>query len=386
MGMYTPLGPDTNSTWSALLAGRCGVKRITRFDPTGFPVTFAAQAPNPEPGSDLKLSLVKTALSEALEQSRFVGGPDTAICVGSEASRPDLQTLARRYRLGELPSSREIMASAALAPSLLVREMTSCTGPISTISTACTSSGQAIGEGFLRIRRRQVGAVVVGGVDVLVDPLMIAGFSLLGALSTRNDDPATSSRPFDRDRDGFVLGEGAAFMILEDLERARARGATVLGTVLGYGSSLNAYRITDSPPDGRGAALAMEAALRSAGIQAERVDYINAHGTSTMQNDSSETAAMHSVFSATNSRVPISSTKGSTGHLIAACGALEAVFCLLAMRDSLAPHTLNLRDPHPDMGLHFVMDEPLHRPINISISSSFGFGGSNAVLVLGRNP
>ncbi len=386
LGMCTPLGLDTETTWKALLAGQCGIARITRFDPTGFPVTFAAQAENPEPGADLKSALVRRALAEAVGQARFRGGSRTAVCVGSEASRPELGTIARRYRLGELPDPAEFRRAAPWAPSRLVQELTSASGPVSTISTACSSSGQAVGEAAMRIRRGPADSAIAGGVDVLVDPLMVAGFSLLGALSTRNDDPARSSRPFDRQRDGFVLGEGSAFLVLEDEERAAARGAPVLGRVLGYGSSLNAYRITDSPPDGRGAALAMTAALESAGIAPADVDYVNAHGTSTAQNDASEPMALYRVFHRENPGVPISSTKGSTGHLIAACGAVEVGFCLLAMRDSVIPHTLNLREPDPDLGLNHVMGAPLSKEVRISISNSFGFGGSNAVVVLERGP
>jgi 3-oxoacyl-[acyl-carrier-protein] synthase II len=224
--------------------------------------------------------------------------------------------------------------------------------------------------------------MVVGGVDVLVDPLMITGFAKLGALSERNDDPAAASRPFDRDRDGFVLGEGAGFLVLEELERARARGATILAELSGFGCSCNAYRITDSPPDGRGAYQAMAAALEDAGLKPADIGYINAHGTSTPMNDPSEARGILRTFP---SPVPVSSTKSSMGHLVAACGAVEAILCILAIRDGKLPPTINLDHPDPECDLDHVANIAREADITHAMTNAFGFGGSNGSLVLSRH-
>jgi 3-oxoacyl-[acyl-carrier-protein] synthase II len=262
--------------------------------------------------------------------------------------------------------------------------MADARGPRSTVSTACTSSSQAIGEAMLRIRRGEVDAMICGGVDALSEPLMVVGFSKLGALSTRNDDPTRASRPFDRDRDGFVLGEGAGFLVLEEEGIARRRGAPILARLDGWGCSCNAWRITDSPPDGRGAAQAMAAALADARIAAEDVGYINAHGTSTPQNDLSESRAILKVFG--GARVPVSSTKGHMGHLVAACGAVEAILCVQSLRDGVLPPTLNLQNPDPECPLEHLLDAPREARIRYAVTNAFGFGGSNGSLVLGAAP
>lgn len=264
--------------------------------------------------------------------------------------------------------------------------MADARGPRSTISTACTSSAQAVGEAFHHIRRGSIVAAIAGGVDTLVDPLMVAGFSLLGALSTRNDSPETASRPFDRDRDGFVLGEGAGFMVLESYEYAHARGAEILGEVLGYGTSLNAWRITDSPPDGRGAAQAMEGALTDARLSLTDIGYINAHGTSTSQNDLSESTAIRRVFGDHCEDLWVSSTKSMMGHLVAACGAVEFMISLLAIRHGAIPESLNLENPDPACPLRFVRGGPAETPLRHALSNAFGFGGSNASLIVGPCP
>jgi 3-oxoacyl-[acyl-carrier-protein] synthase II len=273
---------------------------------------------------------------------------------------------------------------AALAPDAPTRQaaaMAGAEGPRSTVSTACTSSSQAIGEAMLRIRRGEADAMVAGGVDALSEPLMVVGFSKLGALSTRNDDPQSASRPFDRDRDGFVLGEGAGFLILEEEQHARRRGAAILARIEGWGCSCNAWRITDSPPDGRGAAQAMAAALRDAGLAPADIGYVNAHGTSTPQNDLSESRAIRGVFG--GERVPVSSTKGHTGHLVAACGAVEAIFCLQALRDGVLPPTRNTRNVDPDCDVDVLVGDPREARLRYALTNAFGFGGSNGSIVLG---
>ncbi len=402
IGTVTPLGASTEETWAGLLQGRSAIGPITRFDPTGFPVTFAAQSPDPglvhadwlsdrvpDPelaalAHGLKGRLAVAALREALEQSRFsLRGDRVAVCLGSEAARPELGDISARLRSGDLPQARELARLAPDAPTRLTAAIVGSTGPRSTTATACTSSSQAVGEAVLRIRRGEVDAAVAGGVDVLVDPIMVTGFARLGALSTRNDDPARASRPFDRGRDGFVLGEGAGFLILEEAEGALRRGADILGEISGFGCSCNAWRITDSPPDGRGAAQAMVAALADAGLRAEDIDYVNAHGTSTPMNDASETAGIHKALGDDiGRRVPVSSTKSLMGHLVAACGAVEAILCLLAARDGVLPPGINIEDPDPDCDLNHVGPKPVSAPVRHALTNAFGFGGSNGSLLL----
>jgi 3-oxoacyl-[acyl-carrier-protein] synthase II len=235
---------------------------------------------------------------------------------------------------------------------------------------------------MLSIRRGDADAMLVGGVDVLVDPIMVTGFSLLGALSTRNDEPTRASRPFDIGRDGFVLGEGAGFLVLEERGRAMRRGATILGELSGFGCSCNAYRITDSPPDGRGAGSAMTAGLLDAGLLPEEIGYINAHGTSTPMNDASETRGIERAFGHLAQQVSVSSTKSMMGHLVAACGAVEAILCVLAVRDGILPPTINLDEPDPACALNHVQNVAHERRIRHAMTNAFGFGGSNGTLVV----
>lgn len=340
--MVTPLGVGVEATWAKVCAGESGIAEIARFNPAGLPVRFAAETASPpvqpEDEGDLKLRLAITALREALSMSGDVAGPRTGVCMGSEIGRPPLPEVAERMAEGSQPTAKEIQRMDPAAPTRLLAEIAQAQGLTSTVSTACTSSSQAVGEGLLRIRRGDADVMIVGGVDVLVDAIMITGFAKLGALSERNDDPRAASRPFDVDRDGFVLGEGAGVLILEERDRALARGATILGEVSGFGCSCNAYRITDSPPDGRGAYQAMAAALSDAGLNPSDIGYINAHGTSTPMNDPSEARGILRTF---EHNVPVSSTKSSMGHLVAACGAVEAILCVLAIRDGRLPPTIN---------------------------------------------
>jgi 3-oxoacyl-[acyl-carrier-protein] synthase II len=268
------------------------------------------------------------------------------------------------------------------APTRLVAQITGASGPQSTVSTACTSSSQAVGEGLLRIRRGDADCMIVGGVDVLVDAIMITGFAKLGALSERNDEPVAASRPFDSDRDGFVLGEGAGILILEEREMALAKGANILAELSGFGCSCNAYRITDSPPDGRGAHQSMVAALDDAQLSPEDIGYINAHGTSTPMNDPSEARGIQRTFSAP---VPVSSTKSSMGHLVAACGAVEAILCVLAIRNGRLPPTINLDNPDPNCALDHIPNVARDATIDHAMTNAFGFGGSNGCLVVSRH-
>ena len=386
IGAVTPVGNNVPETWRAVVAGESGVQPITRFQPDGFPVTFAAEVASVQ-GRDeasIREELLDIALAEALEMSgELPYSPDRiGVCVGAEAARPALELLAREYRRGSTGELSEFVRNAADAPARSVANRVGAKGPCTTVSTACTSSSQAVGEGLLRMRRGEVDAMIVGGVDALVGPLMVTGFSLLGALSTRNDDPSMASRPFDIDRDGFVLGEGAGFLILEREEAAIARGAEILAELSGYGCSCNAWRITDSPPDGRGAAQAIRAAIEDAGLEPSDIDYINAHGTSTPMNDPSESRAINQVFG--EHRPYVSSTKSSMGHLVAACGAVEAVVCVEVVRHGVMPPTINLQSVDPDCDLNHVQNTAKSFKCEHTLTNAFGFGGSNGSLIISR--
>jgi 3-oxoacyl-[acyl-carrier-protein] synthase II len=257
-------------------------------------------------------------------------------------------------------------------------------GPNANCLTACAASSQAIGEAVEIIRRGEADVMLSGGTHSMIHPLGVTGFNLLTALSTRNDEPTKASRPFDRLRDGFVLGEGAAMVILEEAEHARKRGATILGEIMGYGSTADAFRVTDIHPEGRGAIGCMELAIQDAGLNASEIGYVNAHGTSTQVNDRVESVACHAVFGTNAKQVPVSSTKSMMGHLIAAAGATEVIVCLLAARDGILPATINYENPDPDCTLDYIPNTAREAKINYALSNSFGFGGQNVSLVVGR--
>ncbi len=409
LGCVTPVGADVESTWAALQAGTSGVRGIDRFDASAFDTRFAAQMPSLPPVErwdlepwrqadlvDRKTHLLLVAAQQALAQSGIdARGPRVGVCIGSEGGRKLLERVAVRAAehhgeptleraAGMLPPG-ELARSRPGHPARVLASLVGAEGPTRTVATACTSAGGAIAEALYLLRAGHVDAVLAGGTDTLVEAFMVSGFSLLGALSTRNDDPQGASRPFDRHRDGFVLGEGAGLLVLEREDHARARGANVLGRLLGAGLSNNAYRITDSPPDGTGPLVSMTAALRDAGIGPQDVGYINAHGTSTAMNDLSETRGIRRAFGPHADRLVVSSTKSMIGHLVAACGAVEAVVTLMSLRDGVVHPTLNLTTPDPDCDLDCVPGEARAVPgLSVAISNAFGFGGSNASLVLGR--
>jgi len=409
VGAVTPFGVGAEAAVEGAYAGRSAIGPIRSFDASGFPTTFAAEAPEVDPAPwltgahaqlaglvDRKGAWALAAASEALGSAGLppgAGDPERfGVSVGTEAGRPDLERVAADYlRLagGEDPRAAfealdplEVLANAPNVVAGLLAAVHDARGPNLTVSTACTSSAQSIGEALLRIREGEADVMLAGGTDALTDPFMLTGFSLLGALSERNDDPATASRPFDRDRDGFVLGDGAGFLVVEALGHARARGAAPLAELAGFGTSLSAYRITDSPPDGSGAYEAMLLALEDAGLTPADVDYVNAHGTSTPMNDPSETRAVRRLFG--DDPPPVSSTKSVLGHLVAACGAVEAIVCVAALHRGLLPPTANFHTPDPDCPLDCVPHEPRPADVRVAISNSFGFGGSNGTLVLRR--
>ena len=324
------------------------------------------------------------AAADALRDSGLLAHRPARIgvSIGTESRRPDfLDRLAAGdvypHNYDHLRFSPFVLASRLAAEYGL-------SGPQITVSTACTSGTQALGVAYQKVRWGHADAMLSGGTDSLIDPLMITGFSLLGALSTRNDEPARASRPFDLHRDGFVLGEGGGMLVLEEYEHARARGATLYGEVLGYASSSNAYRLTDSPPDGQGAYLAMRHAIADAGLRPEDIDYINAHGTSTHQNDRSETAAIKRCFGEAAHRVAVSSTKSMMGHLVNGGGAVELIVCLLSLRDGILTPTINYETPDPECDLDYVPNVARRQRVDHALSNSFGFGGVNATVVVGK--
>jgi 3-oxoacyl-[acyl-carrier-protein] synthase II len=405
-GCVTPLGENVEEMWAGLMAGRNAIGPIEKFDASTYPTTFAAEIKSftaPElPRKlnrwlDLKTQYAISSVHQALEQAalspNILASDRTGISIGSEVSRPPLQEIAERFALIEAGETQkafrmtrpsEFVSRSSFFPATAIAQHLGCSGPLLTTSTACTSSAQSIGDALRVIRRGEADVMIAGGTDSLVEELMVMGFSLLGALSTRNDNPQTACRPFDRTRDGFVLGEGAGFIVIESEEHALARGATILGELRGFGSSANAWRVTDSPPDGRGARSSMKAALLDAGLDGQAVNYVNAHGTSTQQNDQSETAAIKGLFGEHASNLAISSTKSMMGHLVAACAAVELIVCLKACQEDKVPPTLNYTTPDPMCDLDFVPNQAREMMVNVAMSNAFGFGGSNGTLLVSK--
>lgn len=385
MGVVTPLAADLDGTWQGLLDGRVAIGPIRRFDASRYPVRFAAEGPDLGVGREtpaISRAWLSRALGEALQtvDLREVPATRIGVFVGSEADRPSLEALSATLE-GHPPVREHLTAHAPWAPTRWLCERLGARGPAATLSTACTSSGQAVGEGLLAVRRGEVDVAVVAGVDVLVHPLMVTGFSRLGALSTRNEDPARASRPFDMDRDGFVLGEGAGVMILAAPHLAATLGPS-LGRVTGYGCTSNAWRITDSPPDGRGAAQAMRLAMEMAGLSPDRVGWVHAHGTSTRQNDLSEAAAVHGALGEAARTVPVSSTKSTMGHLVAACGVVNSAIAVRAVSERRVPPAVNLDKPDPACDLLHPVGGPRPMDHGSALVNAFGFGGVNASVVV----
>jgi 3-oxoacyl-[acyl-carrier-protein] synthase II len=326
-------------------------------------------------------------LEGAVEPSRF------GISLGTEGRRdallPELgarkllpHTAEERRAAIEQAPATEFLRYSPYGLSYALGAVFGARGPISTISTACTSSSQALGYAVEKIRSGEADIMLTGGAECLMEPMQVAGFILLGALSKRNDEPQRASRPFDAARDGFVLAEGAAMLVVEDAWHAYRRGARIYGEIAGFGCSINAYRITDSPPDGQGPYLAMTAALRDAGMTPEDIDYINAHGTSTVQNDSSETMAIKRSMGEHAYRVPVSSTKSMTGHMVNAAGAIEAIISTMAIREGFIPPTINYENPDPVCDLDYVPNQGRRARVRAVLSNSFGFGGSNGSILI----
>ena len=414
LGLVTPVGNDVATTWDNLRAGVSGGAAITLFDASGFPVRIAAEVKGFDAGQaidDRKLLKFANrshgfALAAAEQAFADAGIRPTAAtasrwgcAVGTGMMGVDFAELVAVHRhsaaSGELDAVRLLDDGSANNPLVFCRSQSTTglslltrryniRGYATSVHTACASGGQAIGTALKLIRRGAVDCALAGGFDSMVSPVGIAGFCLLSALSADNDTPQRASRPFDATRNGFLLGEGAGFLVLEEWDAARKRGAHIYAELAGDGNSLSSYRITDSPPDGDGPIQSMRQALADAGATVEEVDYINAHGTSTFMNDKSESAAIHAVFGPQVKKVAVSSTKSSMGHLIAAAGAVEVAVCALSIRDGELPINANLRELDPDCDLALVRDAPERRRVRLTLSNSFGFGGSNSCVALRR--
>lgn len=397
IGAVTPVGLDAPSTWDALVHGRSGITRISRFDPSPYETQIAGEVKGFEPGkymdrkevrhTDRFAQLAVAAASQALADARLATQPDKErIGVAIATGVGGIETLIDQVLLMEKRGPSRL--SPFLVPMLMANAGSAqismqfdLRGPNVTYVSACASSAHAIGECAEIIKRGQADVMVVGGAEAAVLPLPIGAFSTMHAMSRRNDDPEGASRPFDKDRDGFVLSEGAAVVILEERERALARGATIYGELVGYGATADAYHITSPSPEGEGNARAMKMALDQAGLEPAAVDYINAHGTSTQPNDREETAAIKQVFGPHAYKLMVSSTKSMTGHLLGAAGSLEAIACLLALRDGCVPPTINYTTPDPALDLDYVPNTARAARIKIALSNSMGFGGHNASLI-----
>jgi 3-oxoacyl-[acyl-carrier-protein] synthase II len=395
VGVKTPAGNDVASFWEQLRAGRSSARTIESFDPAGLSITFAGEVRDFDPveyfgpkearRQDRVTQLGFGAAADALGDAGELGADPSRCAVIIATGVGGLHTLEENQRLyfEKGPSRVSPFFVPMMMPNAtagVVAMQLGWTGPNLCVATACAAGAHAIGEGVRLIRDGTADVVMAGGTEAAVTPLTVAAFARMGALSSRNDDPERASRPFDADRDGFVIGEGAGCVVLEPLERARARGATVYGEVAGYGRNADAYHITAPSPGGAGAAVCMQLALDDAAMEPSAIGHVNAHGTSTPLNDAAEAEAVRKVFG--DAPPVVTSTKGVTGHLIGAAGAVEAVAALLSVRDGIVPPTANLERVGDDIELDVVAGSPREVGPKPAISNSFGFGGHNASLVL----
>ena len=416
IGCVTPLGNDVQTFWNNLLAGKSGMGPITNFDAETFATSFAAEVKDFDlqryagrreglQHAPRNCHFALKAAAEAWGQSGleewssldrdrvgvYLGageGPqdfEALMNAVGHAYRTDSRTIDERTWYGECSKDLNLWREFEQEPNT-VGNRVSCSlgarGPVYNCLTACAASTQAIGQATDMVRRGEAEIMVAGGAHSMVHLFGITGFVRLTALSTRNEQPQTACRPFDAERDGFVVGEGAGMVILEELESARSRGAKILAEVVGYGSSADAFRITDTHPEGRGAIVCMEMALADAGLKPQDIDYISAHGTGTQENDGTETLAVKKVFGDWAYKVPMSSIKSMTGHLIAAAGAVELISCVLAIRDGMMPPTINLHNPDPECDLDYIPNKARKGKVRVALSNSFGFGGQNDSLVV----
>lgn len=413
MGCVTPIGNSVEEMWTSLLNGVSGIDYITHFDASGFPTKFAAEVKNfrlgdyidrPErfeyAGRNIRFAIgaAVQAMKEAgLTDDQF-DPPRFGVYLGAGEGQQDfflfMRLIANALKDGTFDmdqftreglqsmNPQEELEQEPNMPAGHLASLFNAQGPNLNCLTACAASSQAIGEAVEIIRQGEAELMLTGGAHSMIHPFGMTGFTLLTALSTFNEDPRRASRPFDRDRDGFVLGEGAGMLVLEELEHAKRRRANILGEVIGYGSTADAYRITDIHPEGRGATACINVALKDARCTAEDIDYINAHGTSTAVNDRIETLSIKNAFGELAYRTPVSSTKSMMGHLIAAAGSAEAIVCLKSIQEGILAPTINYENPDPYCDLDYVPNVPREAKIRRTLSNSFGFGGQNVSLIL----
>jgi len=401
LGALTPLGTDVESTWDALVAGRSGAAEITQFDSTDYAVHFACEVKGFDPTEyiDRKQARRMDRFAHLIVAAARQAEADSGISIEAE---PDRIGAAIATGIGGLKAFQDCHSELLergpdrvnpfsipeIIPNMgaaWVSMQLGTQGPLSSQCTACAASNMAIGDGADAIRLGRADVMLCGGTEAPVTEVGIAGFSAMRALSRRNDDPQAASRPFDSQRDGFVMGEAGAVVVLEELEHARARGAKIYAELLGYGLSSDARHITEPDPSGENPARAMTMAFRDAGIDTSEIDYINAHGTSTPLGDSAETRVIKLALGEENARkTPVSSTKGATGHCLGAAGAVEAMFSILAIDRGVLPPTINYDDPDPECDLDYIPNESREADVRVAVSNSFGFGGHNATIVLRR--
>ncbi len=401
LGLVTPIGNSVEATWTALMRGQSGADRIKRFDVEKFPVKFACEIKDFDPLNYVEKKEARkmgafihyaiAAAQEAMADSDLDVGDDIAEDVGTYISSGigDFWAIEREH--SKLLKDGPNRISPFFIPSAIVNLAAgqvsirhNAKGPNSATATACAAGAHAIGDSFKIIQREAADVMICGGAESAITPMSVAGFAAMRALSTRNDEPLTASRPFERDRDGFVIGEGAGIMILEELEFARRRGARIYAELVGYGMTADAFHITMPDDTGSGAIRVMQKTIEDAGIQPEEVGYINAHGTSTPYNDKFESLAIRKTFGEHAYNLAVSSTKSMTGHLLGAAGGIEGVFSVLALHRNILPPTINYFNPDPECDLDYVPNEPREAVVNYALSNSFGFGGTNAALLFKR--
>ena len=398
VGMITPLGIGVEQSWNGLLAGRSGIGKITQFDAANFPTRIAGEVDgfNPEDYIEPKeikkmdrfihfaLAAAQMAMNDSGLKITDENAERAGVIVGSGIG--GLRSIEHYHSVLLEKGPRRI--TPFFIPMLVVNLASGqisirfgAKGPNSAVVTACATGSHAIGDAFKIIQRGDADAMIAGGTEAVITPLGIGGFNAMKALSTRNDEPEKASRPFDMDRDGFIMGEGAGIMVLESLETALERGAGIYAEIAGYGMAADAYHITAPSPNGEGAARCMKMALKDAGVEPSVVNYINAHGTSTKAGDEIETYAIKTVFGEYAYKIPVSSTKSMTGHLLGAAGGVESVISILSIKDDIIPPTINLDTPDPECDLDYVPKQARRTTVNYALSNSFGFGGTNACLL-----
>ena len=400
LGLVTPLGTGVEKTWKAICAGESGIGRITRFDPTGYDAQIAGEVKDFDPAQFIEKKEIKkmdTFIHYAVGAAQLAVDDAGLKVAPEEATKVGVYIGSGIGGLGSIEHYHDVLrakgpgrVSPFFIPMTIINLASGqvairigAKGPNSCAVTACATGNHCIGDAYRLIQRGDADVMVAGGAEAAVTPLGVAGFASAKALSFRNDEPTKASRPFDKDRDGFVLGEGAGVLVIEELEHALQRGVRIYGEIIGYGMNSDAYHITAPPEEGEGAVRCMELALKDAGINRDQIGYINAHGTSTMA-DAIETRAIKRVFGEQAFRIPVSSTKSMTGHLLGAAGGIEAVFSLLALFHGVLPPTINLDHPDPACDLDYIPNKARPSAIKTALSNSFGFGGVNACLIFTR--